>query len=387
MATEEKEVDFGNDEPTEQSVPLEDKYSQQMRQIVSQKIELPISTLPDMIKEQIDLSPDFQRRGRWDVERRSRFIESIIMNVPIPPVFLGEDEYGKYVVLDGRQRLTALYEFLQNAYELKGLGVWKELNGTRFLDLQKKKLERTNTTLDKIITRRFVPAVIILRESSPEVKYDVFDRLNTGGVIAEPMEIRNAVFEGEFRRLLHTLSDDQTFRKLWNIPLRDEERLTNGTYSDMGDLELVLRFFALRQYHDMNMVFRDYLSEFMSIRNLAYKEDPTLKDADTRLFKQAVENCWTVFGEEAFRRPLPDGQLRAQKSAPLADAVMVGLSDASPESLTHERSEQIRTAFRDLCLKDEKFLKSIGSGTNGRGAIKTRIEAVKAIVAHALAED
>lgn len=79
-----------------------------MRQIVSQKIDLPISTLPEMIKEQIDLNPDFQRRDRWDVEKQSRFIESIIINVPIPPVFLGEDQYGKYVVLDGRQRLTAI---------------------------------------------------------------------------------------------------------------------------------------------------------------------------------------------------------------------------------------------------------------------------------------
>jgi hypothetical protein len=122
---------------------------------------------------QIDLSPEFQRRGRWDMDRRSRFIESIIMNVPIPPVFLGEDEYGKYVVLDGRQRLTAVHDFLRDIYALKGLEVWPELNGLRYDDLQKRKLAPT-------ITRRFIPAVVILKESSSGVKYDVFDRLNTG---------------------------------------------------------------------------------------------------------------------------------------------------------------------------------------------------------------
>ncbi len=193
-------IELGEEPQEEPQVPLEEKYREQMRQIISQKIELPISTLPEMIDKQINLSPEFQRRDRWSVEKQSRFIESIIMNVPIPPVFLGEDDYGNYVVLDGRQRLTAMYQFLKNAYVLKNLEVWKELNGLRFLDLEKRKLDRT-------ITRRFVPAVVILKESSPEVKYDVFDRLNTGGVVANEMEIRNAVYPGKFNRLIHRLSE------------------------------------------------------------------------------------------------------------------------------------------------------------------------------------
>src|SRR5712691_9083123 len=111
------EIELGVEPEGEKLDALEKKYQEQMRQIVSQKIELPISTLPDMLKEQINLSPDFQRRNRWDVEKRSRFIESIIMNVPVPPVFLGENEYSNYLVLDGRQRLTAIFEFLKNNYK------------------------------------------------------------------------------------------------------------------------------------------------------------------------------------------------------------------------------------------------------------------------------
>src|ERR1044071_2510955 len=106
------DIELEGPEPlTEVAIPLEEKYREQMRQIISQKIELPISTLPEMIQKQINLSPEFQRRDRWSDEKQSRFIESIIMNVPIPPVFLGEDDYGNYVVLDGRQRLTAIDEF------------------------------------------------------------------------------------------------------------------------------------------------------------------------------------------------------------------------------------------------------------------------------------
>src|ERR1700676_3343670 len=114
MPNQDETIDFGEEPVDPPATALEQKYSQQMRQIVSQKIDLPISTLPNMIKEQINLNPDFQRRDRWDEEKQSRFIESIIMNVPIPPVFLGEDQYGMYVVLDGRQRLTAIREFLNN---------------------------------------------------------------------------------------------------------------------------------------------------------------------------------------------------------------------------------------------------------------------------------
>src|SRR5438477_5267976 len=154
MREQDEPIDFGEEPIGATTTALEQKYNQQMRQIVSQKIDLPISTLPEMIKQQINLNPDFQRRDRWDQEKQSRFIESIIMNVPIPPVFLGEDQYGMYVVLDGRQRLTAMYQFLKNAYVLKNLEVWKELNGLRFLDLEKRKLDRT-------ITRRFVPVVAI----------------------------------------------------------------------------------------------------------------------------------------------------------------------------------------------------------------------------------
>ena len=370
-------VDLGEESPNDEQIPLEEKYREQMRQIVSQKIELPISQLTGMIKDQIDLNPDFQRRDRWNDEKRSRFVESIIMNVPIPPVFLGENEYGKYVVLDGRQRLTALHEFLKNSYKLQKLKVWSELNDSTFHDLEKRKLERT-------ITRRFVPAIVILKESSAQVKYDVFDRLNTGGVIAEPMEIRNAIYGGPFNRLLHELSKDTTFKRLWDLPLNQQELEANALYRKMGDLELVLRFFALLQYEHMDLRFKDYLGDFMDRRNKAYLSDGALQLRDTELFHRSVNNTWTVFGEDAFRRPTVSGQL-GNKSAPLADAVMIALSEVEVGQITPAIAESIKNAITDLALRNDDFRKSIGSGTNGKTAIKTRIELTKQVVTDALA--
>lgn len=370
-------VDVGTEDAEEVSQPLEEKYRDQMRQIVSQKIELPISTLLVMLKEQIDLSPSFQRRGIWDRERQSRFIESIIMNVPVPPVFLGEDEYGKYVVLDGRQRLTALSEFLKNAYALKGLEVWSDLNTLTFLDLEKKKLASA-------IIRRFIPAVVLLRESSPQVKYDVFDRLNTGGVKAEPMEIRNAIYGGSFTKLLHQLADSARFRELWKIPQDDEIRLSNATYRRMDDLEIILRFFALAEPEKIDMKFRDYLGDFMQRRNREYIEDSSLRGQDRALFNNAMENSWTVFGDDAFKRPTGEGATAKQKSVPLADAITIGLAGIPSTDLTPAKIAAIREALTALCTDSEAFQKAIGTGTNGKQAIKTRITEFKRKVEAAL---
>jgi hypothetical protein len=363
-----EQIELGEEPAGETLSALETKYRDQMRQIVTQKLDLPISTLSEMIDEQINLSPEFQRRDIWNLEKRSRFIESIIMNVPIPPVFLGEDEYGSYVVLDGRQRLTAIYEFLKNHYSLKGLEVWNDLNTLSYHDLEKKKL-------DKALTRRFVPAVVILKESSAQVKYDVFDRLNQGGVIADEMEIRNAVYPGRFNRVLHELSANETFRKLWNIPRDPESLAANTLYSRMRDLELVLRFFALQNYGAMNMKFKDYLSDFMDRRNSDYKQHPELESTDSSHFIRAVGNCWRVFGEAAFKRPSS-----GLKSAPLADALMFALCEVEPLRITDDIANKIIVAITKLCVENVAFQKSISYGTNGKGAIETRLTAAKYLV-------
>jgi hypothetical protein len=355
----------------EQLPSIESKYREQMRQIVTQKIDLPISALQSMLKDQIKLNPEFQRRDRWVEAQQSRLIESLVMNVPIPPVFLGEDEYGHYIVLDGRQRLTAVKRFLENVLKLCDLEVWKELNGKTYHDM----IQRGE---DKYFTRRFIPAVVILKESSALVKYDVFDRLNTGGVHANAMEIRNAVYRGPFNELLHKMSRLPAFCRLWQIPLDKLDAEKNELYKQMEDLELVLRFFALSDHASMKTRFRDYLSEFMDGRNQAYRANPGLADTDAARFTRAAENCWKVFGDTAFVRPT------GRRSVPLADAVMIGLAEVDPATITDDRVAAIRAAMAAL-FEDAAFVKAFGTGTNGRGAIETRIKMTSEAFAKALA--
>ncbi|MBI6571445.1 hypothetical protein B0A91_18620 [Pseudomonas syringae] len=348
---------------------FEKKYKAQMRQIVTQKLDIPISTLPAMLADNIKINPEFQRRDRWDEERQSRLIESLLMNVPIPPVFLGEDDYGFYVVLDGRQRLTAIQSFLNNTLALKGLVVWDDLNGLRFNELVKR-------GLDKHLTRRFLSAIALLKESSPAIKYDVFDRLNTGGVKANEMEVRNAVFRGPFTDALHKLSRHPEFCKAWEIPIDPIEAQSNPIYQKMIDLSIVLRFFALSDPEKMDTTFKDFLGEFMEERNKLYVATPELAARDAERFERAVLNSINVFGTNSFRNP--SKMMKGPPSLPIAEAIMIGLSDYDPALITEEIAKEIKSDFSNLC-NDPDFLKSISSGTNGKGAIKTRINKARAM--------
>jgi len=146
----------------------------------------------------------------------------------------------------------------------------------------------------------------------------------------------------------------------------------------MSDIELVLRFFALSEYGQMDMKFKDYLGDFMDRRNREYAQNQGLAAADTERFRRAVENCWTVFGAEAFRKSAD-----AKKSAPLADAVMISLGDYPPDVIA-PKAPNIRAAINTLLtgneVHHEEFQKAFGTGTNGKGAIRTRIELAKEAV-------
>lgn len=371
----------GLDEVRKEPLSWDDKARQLMRQILTQKVDLPISRLRTMIEDgEIDLAPEFQRRLRWTRAQQSRLIESVVMNVPIPPVFLGEDKPGRYVVLDGRQRLTALYDFLSDRLRLSGLDVWDELNGKKFKQLA----NLGDPPIATAITRRFVPAVLILHESVPEVKYEVFDRLNTGGVIAEPMEVRNAIYRGQFNKLLHDVTDSRAFRVLWGIPTDDKQRQRNSAFKKMIDLEMALRFFAFQQYQAFSGSLKAFLNDFMERRNIQYSHDASLEYDDRELFERTMTATLAVLGEDALHRTLEPGKKSNVPSAPYADAVLFAMSRVSSREIDDGGKERISGALEALCLTDPEFVKSITVGTNARSAAEYRIETASEVVLRAL---
>jgi uncharacterized protein with ParB-like and HNH nuclease domain len=117
---------------------IEKRFDQSQNDLVIQASDFSLQGLKEMVdNEIIDLSPRYQRRERWEIQRQSELIESFLLNVPVPPIYLAEEEYGIYSIIDGKQRITAVADYLNNAFELKGLLTFREINGVKFRDLPK----------------------------------------------------------------------------------------------------------------------------------------------------------------------------------------------------------------------------------------------------------
>jgi uncharacterized protein with ParB-like and HNH nuclease domain len=207
------------------------------RELVTSVVDYNLGTLAQLVTDRtIELSPRYQRRFRWGPEQQSLLIESFLMNVPVPPIFLNEDKYGKYSVIDGKQRLTAITEFFKGKLELAGLKVFSDINNKTFDDLPRK--------LQSVIkTRPTLRAVIILRQSDKDIKFEVFQRLNTGGVKLNPQEIRNSAYPGLLNDLILELSENNKFHRLLGIKNKNRSAI----YQEMRDAEFVLRYFTFKE--------------------------------------------------------------------------------------------------------------------------------------------
>lgn len=294
---------------------INEKYEKGEARIVTEQgaIKLPlISSIFNSGK--YEKMPVYQRRITWDDEKRSKLIESFIMNIPIPPIFIYEVEFGRYEVMDGLQRVSAIQDYYDGRYALKGLSEWKELNGLKYNELPQKIREG--------IDRRQISVISLLKESakSPEqeqkMKRMVFERLNTGGVKLEPQEIRNALYNGPFNKLCKELSEMPLFRKMWGIPSAPEKNIVweydvdeeinsadevakNKMYMRMYDVELVLRFFAMRHLEEFTKL-SDFLDAYLIFGNKKINENADNEENYRRLFISEIEKVYRIFGEKAF---------------------------------------------------------------------------------------
>lgn len=284
------------------------KYVKGEVRIVTEQARYPLPTVVGMYKDgkSYILNPDFQRRHRWDRAKQSKLIESFIMNVPIPPIFLYEVEYSKYEVMDGLQRMTAIYEFYSDRFPLEQLEEWRELNGLRYSELPEQ--------VQRGIDRRYLSSIILLQETAKtptealRLKQLVFERINSGGVKLQPQESRNAIYDGPLNRLCIRLARNKYLCRMWGIPepttveretgQYSEDLLQNDTFRRMDDVELVLRYFANRQrlQHDQ-MSLERYLDEFLRQGN---KFGPEILAAYEQTFESTTQLVYEVLGEDAF---------------------------------------------------------------------------------------
>ena len=203
--TEEEKLEF-EDQEEEQPTEILPKE----RRVYSDKPDRSIFELYRQYqKGNLELQPEFQRLQVWDNSKSSRLIESVLLEVPIPVIYLSEESDSKYSVIDGQQRLNAFIKFLENNLRLSGLTILAELNGKRFQDIPKNLQDKFENATIRIIEIR--------KESQPDVKFEIFERLNTGAVQLNAQELRNCIYRGKYNDLLKELSEDKDFQFLLGL--------------------------------------------------------------------------------------------------------------------------------------------------------------------------
>lgn len=305
----------------------------------------------------LDLSPRYQRRNRWDRTRQSQLIESLLANVPVPPVYLAEERRGVYAVIDGKQRLTAIVQYLNDDYALSGLGLKEDLEGKRFSDLAPEESAE--------LGMRPLRAVIILRLTPDWVKHEVFVRLNRGGQPLNAQEIRNVAYAGPLNDKIIELATAPLLRRQLKITGTE-----SSAYADMSDVETVVRFFALSSsWRNFGGNLRDALDKFM-LEN--HKAGESAIEKYAARFERAMSWCERLWGQHAFQRH--DGvQWREQMIGGVYDAEMVAVDLLKDRELEKLSAEQVLERTCEL-FNDEEFDTSVRVSTNTSARVRSRIQ-------------
>jgi Protein of unknown function DUF262 len=319
----------------------------------------------------IDLEPDFQRRrGIWTERQQSRLIESLLLRIPLPTLYAAEDENENWAIVDGIQRLSTITCFiaphliLEPPLRLSGLEyLGSSFNGADFEQLPARLKRRLRET--ELV-------VHLIRHGTPqEVKFNIFARINTGGLPLSSQELRHALIAGQARDFLKSLATSAPFRIATAYSIRDER---------MADREMVLRFVAFRLHKPDD--FRAY--DFDRFLSDAMRQINSLTGQQlSRLafeFEKAMMTAADIFGDDAFRKRYRHGDGRLPINKALFEAVSVAvasLSDAGRQRCI-EKAEEVREQMMKL-MHNRTFESAISQGTGDLGKVRTRFTEVQAV--------
>ena len=307
------------------------------------------------------IDPEFQRNFVWKETEMSQFIESIILNFPIPPLYLNQNVKGELIVIDGRQRLTTLRKFLKNEFKLEGLKVLKHLNGKNFEDL-----EPLGNGFQAKIENKKMLIFLIKPSMSLKVVYDIFYRINTGGTQLKRQEIRQSIFQGKSTELLKKLSEQSYFK----------QAIGNGIKSDrMKDREAILRCLAFRilpidSYTSMS----SFVEKAMAQMN---KMDDNQIDTLELDFKRTITWSYKIFKENNFR--MPNKQGRGTINMAIMESLIAFLSNQTDVFI--ERNQLIiHTNFFDKLIRNPDYINAVQFSTGDKRHVLNRFELTNKIL-------
>jgi hypothetical protein len=294
---------------------LEEQVSEAARQIATDRYSMSVGEVLSLYKEgEIDIHPDFQRFFRWSDFQKSRLVESLLLGLPIPPIFVSQQPSGKWELIDGLQRLSTLFELFGELKAkdgslkdplvltatkylpgLKGM-VWDETRSPGYQELEpeiKLRIRRARIDIN----------IVLASKSHKDGKFELFDRLNTGGTAATQQEVRNCLLlmaGGGFFEWLGELAENQDF--VAAVPLTERQR------EEQYDIELIVRYLVLKDLDAAAARQIDDLHNYLTERVLAFAKDPNYdRAAAESSFCRTFALLSEAFGENAFRRLKLDG--------------------------------------------------------------------------------
>lgn len=309
---------------------------------------------------QLVLTPDFQRNEVWDRKRRSEFIESILLNYPLPPLYLNQDRTGRYIVVDGLQRSSTVFRFLKNEFELTGLARLAWLNGLRFSEL-------SPVLQSRIEDRKLL--CYVLRPSVPlGVVYDIFARINRGGMPLNRQEIRHGLHQGKSTALLKRLAKVPAFADWIGCRLEPNR---------MGDEEAALRCIAFMRM-DPEKDYRGDMDKFLESAMLKINDGVTDAwiESLARTFEDVFVLTRSVLGENAFR--IPTEKTRGRINRAVMESVCRFFA-AHSEEWVRKNADQIKKNYARL-IQSPAFRDAVWSSTGDPRRVKTRFRMAREIL-------
>ena len=313
--------------------------------------DFPLSTIREMFDDgDIVTDPDYQRDFVYTQKQSSKLIESMLIGIPIPTVYLCQESDESWSVIDGQQRITSFVFYLENKFPLSGLAELKELNGLYFKDMDK--------ALQKKLKSSSLNAICILKESQ-ELKYEIFARLNQGAIALKPQELRNCLYRGSYNTMLRELAEN----KYLPILFHDENKRMQ--YQDR-----ILRFFALRNFTNYKSSIMKTMNNYMFVHQKASESEI---DECKTLFNKTIDIIKQILGDTAFFAFNRDGGKIVEKfSGSVYDSIIIPFSFFSNHDLM-AYADEIRTSIEDLKMNDSEYRENTYVSTGSRKRVLARI--------------
>lgn len=352
-----------------EDIEKDDDYSEELFDIRTWGKDLSLRELITMYDEGELIKPELQRRYVWDKKMASKFIESVLMGLPVPSIFLANYE-GKQLIIDGYQRIMTVYDYVSKGFFSNEKQPFKLMckspkwEGKIFEELSIEEQRRIKgTTIHTFVFEQIKP------EKDNTSMYQIFERINTGGRTLTPQEIRNCVYQGSFNTMLMELNGNEEWRELFGSKKPD---------SRMRDVEAILRFFAVRDILDSKVTEkRISLCKYLNLYMKHHKKDDVEQlNKMKQLFNKTLDIIYKFIGENAFHNYVK-GRYTNLFHPAIYDAIMVAISSCVDKQSIYNGL----TGGKHLeLLENDVFRRVTTERTTDIANIKKRVELAKKIL-------